>query len=130
MLGFILVTHAGVGKRMIQAVEEILKEPVKIPCVEIDPDRPVAVFHEEIRKALDSLDDKSGVLILTDIFGATPSNLCRQFCQKGRVELLSGCNLPMLVKAATSPFSEGVSEVAKFLKNYGNENIRICSEGP
>jgi Phosphotransferase system, mannose/fructose-specific component IIA len=126
MIGFILVTHAGVGAQMVHAVEEIIKEKIGIPLIEVNSDQPTSIYHEEIRLAIESLGEKSGVLILTDLFGATPSNLCRAFCKPGKIELLSGCNLPMLLKAATSKLSGNVSEAAKFLKDYGNENIRIC----
>lgn len=111
---------------MLRAVEEIIKEKVGIPLVEVDSEHSTAFFHDRIREAILSLGKRSGVLILTDLFGATPSNICREFCRAGQVELLSGCNLPMLLKAATAKLSDDVDEAAQFLKNYGNENMRIC----
>ena len=130
MLGFILVTHSGVGQPMIKAVEDILKEKVSIPCVEVDANQDIRLFHDKIRESLETLKDRSGVLILTDLFGATPSNICREFCRPGKIEMVSGCNLPMLLKAATAQFPDNLDEVAQFLKKYGNENIRICQGEP
>jgi mannose PTS system EIIA component len=125
MVGFILITHKGIGSEMLKAAKGIIKEELPIHCVEVDFTHPLPEFHKRIRQAIESNRDKQGVIILTDLHGATPSNLCNEFCEKGKVEMVTGCNLPMILKAATAKFENDISSIAEFLKNYGCENIRI-----
>ncbi|MCE9625564.1 MAG: PTS fructose transporter subunit IIA [Deltaproteobacteria bacterium] len=124
MLGYVIVTHVGIGREMLKAVEEILKEKLPMAVVEVDSTRPPAEAHDRIEAAVAGFNDKEGVLILTDIFGATPTNLCRDMLTRGKVAVVTGINLPMVLKAATARFEKGASEAAEFLKNYGCDNIR------
>ncbi len=124
MLGYVIVTHLGIGREMLKAVEEILKEKVPMAVVEIDSQRPTSESHDRICEAVESFRDKDGVLILTDIFGATPTNLCRDLLSSGKVAAVTGLNLPMVLKAATARFEKSAAEAADFLKNYGRENVR------
>src|SRR5262245_51756040 len=124
MLGYVIVTHVGIGREMLKAVEEILKETIPMVVVEVDSQRPPAEAHDRIASAVAGFRDKDGVLILTDIFGATPTNLCRDLLSQGRVAAVTGANLPMILKAATARFEKNAAEAAEFLKNYGRDNIR------
>ncbi len=124
-LGIILIMHQGIGREMIRVVEEIIKEKTPIYLIEMDPFRPLQETKGAIQKAMNHFKDKSGIIILTDLFGATPANLCKEFCSTGKVEMVSGCNLPMILKASTAVFQQGVSEVANFLRTYGCDNIRM-----
>jgi len=126
MIGFILVTHTEIGKEIQKAVEEILKEPSNIPYVGYDAGRPLQETQEKIRQVLETMKDKSGVILLTDLFGATPSNLCKGLCVPGKIEMVAGCNLHMILKASTARFDKTLPEVVEFLKTYGSENIRVC----
>jgi len=109
---------------MLKSVEEILKEKIPMAVVEVDSQRPTSESHDRICDAVRSFSDKDGVLILTDIFGATPTNLCRDLINTGKVAVVTGVNLPMVLKAATARFDKNAAEAADFLKNYGCENIR------
>jgi len=124
MIGFIFVTHTEIANETKRAVEEILKEPCQIVCIGFDASRPCQETKDKIRRALDDMKEKSGVVLLTDLFGATPSNLCKDLCVPGKIEMVAGCNLPMLLKASTANFNKSLSEVVEFLRNYGCENIR------
>lgn len=123
MLGYVIVTHVGIGREMLRAVEEILKEKLPMAVVEVDSQRPPSETHDRIAEAIGRFEDKKGVLILTDIFGATPTNLCRDLIAKGRVAAVTGVNLPMILKAATTSFEGSAAEAADFLKAYGCDNI-------
>ena len=79
----------------------------------MEPNLPIPAMQSKIREAIAKHADKQGVIILTDLFGATPANLCGNSCAKDRVEIITGCNLPMLLKAATASFETGVSETAR-----------------
>jgi len=124
MLGYVIVTHVGIGREMLLAVEEILKEKLPMAVVEVDSTRPPSEAHDRLADAVASFKDKDGVLILTDIFGATPTNLCRDLLSRGKVAVVTGINLPMVLKAATARFDKSAPEAAEFLKNYGCDNIR------
>jgi len=127
MVGFILITHDKIGKEMLSTVETIVKEKPNILSVEIDREQSFVDSHAKIHEAIKSLKDLNGVIILTDLFGATPSNLCKEYLENGKVEMITGCNLPMLLKAAITEFKEPPSQIAQFLKNYGKDNIRVYS---
>ncbi|KAB2843235.1 PTS sugar transporter [bacterium] len=124
MLGYVIVTHVGIGREMLRAVEEILKEKIPMAVIEVESQRPPAEAHDRIEAAIAGFRDKDGVLILTDLFGATPTNLCRDLLAKGRVAVVTGVNLPMVLKAATAGLDKSAAEAAEFLKNYGCDNIR------
>lgn len=112
---------------MLNTVEQIVKEKVPIRCVEIPENHPYTECQKKIQEALHDFRDHEGIIILTDLFGATPSNLCKEFLEYGKVEMITGCNLPMLIKAATTEFKESPSQIAQFLKDYGKDNIRVYS---
>ncbi|HCU25041.1 MAG TPA: PTS sugar transporter [Deltaproteobacteria bacterium] len=125
MLGLVLVTHFGIGRELHRAVEEILKEKVSMAVIEVDSQRPLAETHDRIADAVEELRGQGGVLILTDIFGATPTNLCKDMLASGRVAVVTGVNLPMVLKAVTARFDGNAAEAAEFLRHYGSDNIRI-----
>ena len=127
MIGFVLVTHTDIGKEMLKTVAAIINEPLAIRSISVENDHPTTETQKRINDAIKSFSDKEGVLILVDLFGATPANLCKEFLVNGKVEMITGCNLPILLKAATTKFTQSLSQVAQFLKNYGMENIRVYS---
>jgi PTS system mannose-specific IIA component len=112
---------------MLSTVESILKDKPNFRLVEVVPDTASTETHHQIGEAIRGFPHAEGVVLLTDIFGATPSNLCKEFLEFGKVEMVTGCNLPMLIKAATTDFKESLSQTAQFLKEYGKENIRVYS---
>jgi PTS system mannose-specific IIA component len=81
-----------------------------------------------IEKALHEVDQGQGVLVLTDMFGGTPSNLCLSFLEEGRVEVVTGLNLPMLVKVGRIGDKPSLHEVAEIARDYGRRNIAVASD--
>lgn len=127
MVGFVLVTHNRIGSEMLETVNEIIKESPSMISVEIEPEASFQVAQKKIQKAIENFKEREGVIIFTDLFGATPCNLCKEFLKNGKIEMITGCNLPMILKAATTEFKESPSQVAQFLKNYGKDNVRVYS---
>jgi len=127
MIGFIVVTHNHIGKEMLSTVEGIIKEKPNFQSISVDSEAPYRETQLKIQESIRSFSEAQGVILLTDLFGATPSNLCKEFLDFGKVEMITGCNLPILLKAATTEFKESPSQVAQFLKEYGKENIRVYS---
>lgn len=127
MIGFIVVTHPLIGPAMSATVQAILNEKPNFEIVEVGREISITEMQKRIAGAIRRFSEAKGVIILTDLFGATPSNLCKEFLEFGRVEMITGCNLPMLIKAAATEFKESPSQAAQFLKEYGKENIRVYS---
>ena len=100
MIGLMIVTHETVGQANLQLIEHIFGSiPEKIAVVGVKSDDSVEQIHAEVVKKLTALDHGKGVLILTDIFGATPCNLVRKLIHQDNIILLTGLNAPMLIKA-------------------------------
>ncbi len=127
MVGIVVVTHNAIGRTMVQTVEEILKQSSPLVIVEIEHQTSLLESQKKIHDALEKFHAEEGIVILTDLFGATPSNLCKEYLINGKVEMVTGMNLPMLLKAATTTFKDSPAQVAQFLKNYGTDNIRVYS---
>jgi PTS system mannose-specific IIA component len=85
-------------------------------------------MREKISTALKETDEGAGVLILTDMFGGTPSNMSLSFLDEHHVEVVTGLNLPMLIKLATLGEQRPLEELAGFIKEYGQRNISLASE--
>jgi len=85
-------------------------------------------MRNAIAKELEAADEGKGVLVLTDMFGGTPSNISLSFMKEHRVEVLTGVNLPMLIKLATLRDEKPLEELATFIKSYGQRNISVASE--
>lgn len=100
MIGLLLLTHDGIGQAFMAAITHIFgSTPAALRVLEILPDQGLEESRRRLRQALESLDEGDGVLVLTDLFGATPSNLLLTVLRPGRVEAVSGLNLPMLLRA-------------------------------
>ena len=100
MIGIVIVTHSGLGAAFIEASEFIIGDkPEATVSVSIDINENADKLREKIAAGIKKVSGKEGVLILTDMFGGTPSNLSYSFLEEGRVEVLSGVNLPILIQA-------------------------------
>lgn len=100
MIGVLIITHGGLGEQLLRAAAHTLgAQPERVECLTVsDRDKPEALLARA-REALGRIDDGSGVLVITDMYGATPANVAAKLLVDGRVEGLSGANLPMLVRA-------------------------------
>lgn len=127
-VGVVIVTHYGVGKEFLQALRLILPEAPEFPFVSLEPAEPVDQMRTRILAAIKQVDQGEGVLILTDMFGGTPSNVALSFLDEHRIEVVTGVNLPMLIKLGSLRDDKPLDELALFIKDYGQRNISVASE--
>ena len=127
-VGVLIVTHYRLGEEFLQALRLILPDAPRFEAVSVDPTMPVEAVRGAIAAGLKSADHGDGVLILTDMFGGTPSNMSLSFHDEHQVEVVTGMNLPMLIKLATLREEKPLDELAGFIKSYGQRNISVASE--
>ena len=128
MIGILIVTHRQLGDALIDAAEFILGEvPESTQAVSIDLSENAEKLRSKIKTAIKKVNGHQGVLIMTDMFGGTPSNLSYSFLEEGRVEVISGVNLPILIKAVSARKSNSLSELAELLEAYGKKSISLAS---
>ena len=127
-IGTVIVTHYGLGAEFLQALRLIVPDAPNIKSVSIDPSQSVDEMRESISSALRETDTGQGVLILTDMFGGTPSNMSLSFLDEHHVEVVTGINLPMLIKLATLSEEKSLEDLARFIKEYGRRNISVASQ--
>lgn len=100
MIGILLVTHGDIGKSLIDCATNILgNKPTCLKFISIKSTNNLLKYQETITKQLEELNNGNGVLVITDIYGATPCNLLQNFIKPGVIEVITGLNLPMLIKA-------------------------------
>ncbi|MGD0275564.1 MAG: hypothetical protein ABSB79_05850 [Syntrophales bacterium] len=128
MIGVLVTTHGNLGIEMIRAAELIKGKITSVLHVSIDQSQSVDELKKEISTAIKKLDDGQGVLILTDLFGGTPSNISLSFLKEGKVEVITGVNLPMLLKITDVREKMNLNDFACFIKEYGQNNISLASE--
>jgi len=127
-VGVVIVTHYGLGQEFLHALQQIVPGAPDFRVVSIDPAQSVDEMRNAIAKELGAADGGKGVLVLTDMFGGTPSNISLSFMKEQRVEVVTGLNLPMLIKLATLSEDKPLEELAAFIKSYGRRNISVASE--
>lgn len=129
MIGIVIVTHSQLGDALIDAAEFILgTRPDTMVSVSIDLKENVDKLRKKISKGIKEVDRNKGILILTDMFGGTPSNLSYSFLEEGKVEVISGVNLPILIKAADFQKKEmDLCDLAKNLEAFGKKSISLAS---
>ena len=128
MIGVLIATHGNLGSELIKAAEMIHGSMKLVAHVAVDQDKGVEEIKKEISAGIKKLDQGKGVLILTDLFGGTPSNLSLSFLKAGKVEVVTGVNLPMLLKLNEVQEGKSLEEFAHSLKEYGMKNISLASE--
>jgi len=128
MIGIVVVTHSQLGEALIEAAEFIVgSRPEGVVSVSIDLNQNVDKLREKVAAGIKKAGREEGVLLLTDMFGGTPSNISYSFLEEGRVEVLSGVNLPILVHAMNSRVKMGLSELAASLEIFGRKSITLAS---
>ena len=127
-VGVVIVTHYGLGQEFLQALRLIVPEAPEYHAVAIAPDQSVEEMRQAVGRALRAADHGEGVLVLTDMFGGTPSNISLSFLEDRRVEVVTGVNLPMLIKLATLRGEKSLEDLAVFIKDYGRRNISVARQ--
>jgi PTS system mannose-specific IIA component len=128
MIGVLITTHGNLGSELIKAAELIRGKLKGVIPVSVDQTKGVEDLKKEISTAIKKLDQGQGVLILTDLFGGTPSNISLSFMKEGKVEVITGINLPMLLKLPDIREGKSLKEFAQSIKDYGIKNISLASE--
>ena len=127
MIGLLIVAHYNLGDEFARALQLILGDLEQFQAVGLDPHDSPSSMLQRVEKAMREVETEDGVLILVDMFGGTPTNVCLSLLEKGRVEVVTGVNLPMLVKVAGSRDRE-MHELAALAQEYGRKNISVASE--
>lgn len=127
MIGLVLVAHAGIAREFLASAEMIMGKIEGVEAVSINPDDQADLIRESIEGAIKKVDS-GGVIIMTDMFGGTPSNMSLSFLKENHVEVLTGVNLPMMIKFVADRSKFGVSELAEKLKQCGRESIIVAGE--
>ena len=129
MIGALIVTHGRLANELLNAAQKIESKAGVMEAVPLEWTDSVDEAREKIRKALDRIGDADGVIIFTDMFGGTPSNISLSFLEKGRLEIVTGVNLPMVVKFATMQHdAKDVSSLAHVICEKGSKAIRVASD--
>lgn len=129
MVGIVIVAHGNLSREFIQTTQMIIGEDfLGVGAISISPSDSSTIVAEKIRAAIRNVDDGDGVLIFTDMFGGTPSNISLSFLDDGKVEVISGMNLPMMLQAAVHREGASLEELGRSLKGIGRENISLASE--
>jgi PTS system mannose-specific IIA component len=128
MIGVLVITHSNLGNELIKAAE-LIRGPLKgIVPISVEETKGIEDLKKEISTAIKKLDQGQGILILTDLFGGTPSNISLSFMKEGKVEVITGVNLPMLVKLPDIQEDVSLAKIAQNLRDYGIKNIYLASE--
>lgn len=128
MIGGVIVTHGQLANELVSAAEMIVGEIHHITAVSIGWHDDVDVAREEVERAIQRVDVGSGVLLLTDMFGGTPTNISATFLGQARVEVVTGVNLPMVIKLATQDKDEQLGDLARRVRDQGQQQIHLASD--
>lgn len=128
MIGLILVTHGHLAEHFVDAMEHVVGPQQAIATICIGPSDDMERRRKDIADAIKQVDEGQGVIILTDLFGGTPSNLAISLLDRGHVEVIAGINLPMLIRLAGARKSMDVVEAVAAAKKAGRNYITVASE--
>jgi len=128
MIGLILVTHGRLAEEFVHAMQHVVGRQEAVATVCIGPNDDMERRRREIADAIRAVDGGTGVIILTDLFGGTPSNLAISLMQAGKIEVIAGINLPMLIRLAGARKSMDVTAAVIAARDAGRNYITIASE--
>jgi PTS system mannose-specific IIA component len=128
VIGVVVVTHGQLAIELVNAAEMIVGDLPRFAAVSIGWHEDVNDAREDIAQAIERVRSDAGVLILTDMFGGTPSNLGMVFLEKDRLEVITGVNLPMLLKLASLSTSSDLLAVAREMRDHGRSAIWVASD--
>ena len=128
MIGMILVTHGDLAIEFVKAMEHVVGSQTAVATICIGPSDDMEQRRREIAAAIREVDAGEGVIVLTDLFGGTPSNLAISLMEAGKVEVIAGINLPMLIRLAKARRCMSVREAASAARDAGRNYITIASE--
>lgn len=128
MIGLVLVTHGNLALEFISAMQHVVGKQENVEAVCIGPEDDMEMRRSEIMEKVSKVDTGSGVVLLTDMFGGTPSNLAISIMDRANVEILAGMNLPMLIKIASLRKDKNMKETVEGAQEAGKKYINIASQ--
>jgi len=129
MIGLVIATHARLGEELVSAARMIIGPSDRVRAVSIQPGDGVELVRTNLAEAMAEVNpDGDGVVVMTDMFGGTPSNISLAFLDSGQVEVLTGVNLPMVLKFFNAQDHLSLAELASLLKSYGQQGINQASD--
>lgn len=128
MIGLVIVTHGRLAQEFRAALEHVVGSQDQIETISIGPDDDVESRREDILQAIHRTDSGQGVVVVTDMFGGTPSNLSISVMDEARVEVIAGVNLPLLVKLATVRVEAELTKAVDMAKEAGRKYINVASQ--
>ncbi|MEQ9489968.1 MAG: PTS sugar transporter subunit IIA [Alphaproteobacteria bacterium] len=128
MIGLVLVTHGRLAEEFVAAMEHVVGPQEQIETISIGPDDDMEKRRRDILEGTRSVDSGDGVIVLTDMFGGTPSNLAISIMDKAKVEVIAGVNLPMLIKLASVRSTENLDSAVAAAQEAGIKYINIASK--
>ena len=124
----VIVTHGHLAGELLAAAEMIVGAVSHITAVSIGWHDDVEAAHDEVMRAMTRVSEGQGVLLLTDMFGGTPTNIASMFLAEGEVEVVTGVNLPMVIKLAAQSEQEALFDVARRVRDQGREGIYLAGD--
>ena len=128
MIGLVLVTHGRLAEEFVTAMEHVVGKQERIATIAIGPDDDMEARRKDIADAVAEVNDGSGVILLTDLFGGTLSNLAISLMEKGRFEVIAGINLPMLIRLGSARSKMKVVDAVAAAREAGRKYITVASE--
>ena len=128
MIGLVLVTHGRLADELVTAMVHVVGPQERVATIAIGPDDDMEERRADIATAIAAVDAGRGVIVLTDLFGGTPSNLAISLMERGRVEVIAGMNLPMLIRLGSARKSMKVVDAVAAAREAGRKYISVASE--
>ncbi|MBI5886397.1 MAG: PTS sugar transporter [Deltaproteobacteria bacterium] len=128
MIGAVIITHGGLGVALVEAAEIITGKAERIQMVTVTGSDAPDGLRERIAAAVNQVNDGKGVVVFTDMFGGTPTNIALSFLDAGKVDILTGVNLPILIKFLGHRAEKTLTELTLLLKEYGRTSIVLAGD--
>jgi len=128
MIGLVLVTHGKLAQEFVSAMEHVVGPQSGVEAISIGPDDDMEQRRKDIVEAVSAVDTGDGVIVVTDMFGGTPSNLSISILEKGKVEVIAGVNLPMLIKLAGERDGVALEDAVEAAREAGRKYINVASQ--
>jgi len=128
MVGLVIVSHGNLGEELLRVAETIVGKIENVTAVSVGSVADVDRAKDEVGAAIKRADSKDGVLVLTDMFGGTPSNMALAFLDENNTEVITGVNLPMMIKFANHRKDMGLGELVHVVKEGGLKSIILASD--
>ena len=128
MIGIVVAAHREFADAMLRAAEGVVGPMENVFSVSFNYEDSAEDTRRMLETAINDADDGEGVIVFTDMFGGTPTNMSLQFMKRGGLEIVAGVNLPMLLKAQAARWEMNLKELTEFLRDYGARNIIVASD--